>query len=618
MRLLTIFVLVLVMAPRPLAAEWVRVDSPNFVVFGEGGERRTREYALEFERFREALGRIVPGAATRSTVPILVFIFNDQRSFGPYRPEFNGKPIQLSGYAWRDSNLGVMMLAASDREAALRVILHEYTHLLIANVTFGLPVWLNEGLAEYYSTFTVAPDGRSAMLGGIIRGHLQRLNEERPLSIEELLAVQHDSPLYNEGSRRSVFYAQSWALVHMLLNGEPDRGDAVRRYVQLVGSGKSAADAWREVFGDAKVLDDLHRYVRRTILTAYRFKFAESIASTSFAVSKPSPDDVLAALGDLRRMVTPERAAAHIDGLSGSKSLYGAAVRGLALLDRDEYDDALPLLLEATRGSDDWLVQYRAAVGLERIVRSRTSAPATATEAALAALDRVHASRPELPHPYALRAMMLGSAEEALEAIRRARELAPGREQYALSEAQLWMRRGEFAEARKVLAPLLSPAYPPEIREPARTMMGRTVTMERSRTSAAAREDAGRQEGARQEAPTTEAGGERAAHPPSRVTHVFRELEPGEQRVEGILERIECRGTAPELHVRADDRTLRFKAPKLDTVEFITYRDELTGSVGCGPRTPPDRVYVTFTPVAGSDGLVVAVEFLPVKDGMSK
>jgi hypothetical protein len=30
------------------ATEWVRVETPNFVVFGEVGEKRTKEVAVEF------------------------------------------------------------------------------------------------------------------------------------------------------------------------------------------------------------------------------------------------------------------------------------------------------------------------------------------------------------------------------------------------------------------------------------------------------------------------------------------------------------------------------------------------------------------------------------------
>ena len=79
--------LLLLLAPAAAqAAEWVRVESPNFVIFGEVGEKRTREYAAEFERFREALGRVVPGAALRPAAPTVVFIFKSVESFGPYRP----------------------------------------------------------------------------------------------------------------------------------------------------------------------------------------------------------------------------------------------------------------------------------------------------------------------------------------------------------------------------------------------------------------------------------------------------------------------------------------------------------------------------------------------------
>src|SRR5688572_10715603 len=118
----------------PASAQWIRIDSPNFTVFGEVGESRTREYTAEFERFREALGRVVPGAALRAAVPAVVVIFKDQRSFAPHRPLFNGKPVELSGYFSGGSSLNMIMLPATSKDAALRTIFHEYSHLVIANV----------------------------------------------------------------------------------------------------------------------------------------------------------------------------------------------------------------------------------------------------------------------------------------------------------------------------------------------------------------------------------------------------------------------------------------------------------------------------------------------------
>src|SRR5262245_48335629 len=90
--------LLLVLANRAWADDWVRVETPNFVLFGEPGEKRTKEVAAEFERFREAIGQVLPGALTTSPVPATVVVFDSQKSFGPYRPRFNGKPVQLGGF----------------------------------------------------------------------------------------------------------------------------------------------------------------------------------------------------------------------------------------------------------------------------------------------------------------------------------------------------------------------------------------------------------------------------------------------------------------------------------------------------------------------------------------
>ena len=85
-------------------------------------------------------------------------------------------------------------------------------------------MWLNEGLAEFYSTFQMVGD-REALLGRPVPGHLEQLNLRTLLPLEDSANVRHDSPMYNEGDRRSLFYAQAWALTHMLLVGQPTGRD---------------------------------------------------------------------------------------------------------------------------------------------------------------------------------------------------------------------------------------------------------------------------------------------------------------------------------------------------------------------------------------------------------
>jgi hypothetical protein len=579
------------------SGQWVRVESPHFVVFGEIGEKRTRDYAGEFERFREALGRVMPGAAARPAVPTVVFIFKDARSFAPHRPIFNGKPVEVSGYFAGGPSLDVIMMPATNRESALRTIYHEYSHLVTVNAARGLPVWLSEGLAEYYSTFEVRDDGRRALLGGIIPSHLGRLNNERPLTLGELLSVDHDSPLYNEGARRSMFYAQSWALVHMLLNGEPNRRPQFDTYVRLTHAGKSPTEAWTEAFGDEKdvrIEEHLRRYVRQAQVTGYMFTFDQPIDLADFTVSTPSPADVQGALADLRMHVSPGSPTTA----DPEQSPYAAVVHGLALA-ADRPADALPLLARVARGADDWLVRYRAAVGLERIATTGgDEMHREAARAADAALIEVLKARPQLAHALALRGLVAGPGDAGVDLLRQARALAPARPHYTIWLAQFHSSRGEFQEARTLLAPLLSPWVPTETREYARSVLGAAVSRQQARERTLAREEA-------PNAPPP---------PPGTVIPVFREVLPGETRIEALFERVECPRDGIVLHVRVGGRALRYTAPSFDDIEFLTYRDVTPAPISCGPRAPADPVYLTWRPGEGAgalDGIVVAVELLP-------
>ena len=172
----------LLLSAAPAGAEWVRVETPNFIVYGEPGERRVREVADEFERFREALARVIPGAGTPAAVPTVVVVFGSQRSFEPFVPRFNGKPVRLGGYFFASDDMNIVALADGNRAESLRTIFHEYVHLVIDNVSPGMPLWLNEGLAEYYSTFQVEDGGKRALIGQVILPHLQLLSGRSPMS----------------------------------------------------------------------------------------------------------------------------------------------------------------------------------------------------------------------------------------------------------------------------------------------------------------------------------------------------------------------------------------------------------------------------------------------------
>ena len=187
--------------------------------------------------------------------------------------------------------------------------------------------------------------------------------------------------------------------------------------------------------------------------------------------------------------------------------------------------------------------------------------------------------------------------------IERARRLAPGRHDYVFVHAQVLVRRSEFSAARQILGPLLTPAYPENIRNSARRLMQEIVRIESARRTTPAPSSSAPAAGS---AATTSEPGSRGLQP------VFRRLEAGEQRLEGMLEQIECRGASAVFHVRAVDGLVRLTAPRMSEVDFITYRDDVSGAIACGPLATPLRVYVAWKPGSTSDARVaVAIEFLP-------
>ena len=345
MRSTALVACLLLSAAPAAAAEWVRVESPNFVVFGESGEGRGREVAEEFERFRGALGRIIPGADTPAVVPTVVVVFNSARSFEPYLPRYNGKPIRLGGYFFSSDDMNIVAFADGKRDELLRTIFHEYVHLVLDNVADGMPLWLNEGLAEYYSTFQVDAAGNGALIGRAIAPHLDLLTHRRHLSIPELLAVDADSPSYNEGERQTLFYAQSWALVHMLVSGTPNRSSLLGQYGRLVAGGTPSLEAWHQVFKDAPIARELQRYVGRETMTGFRYRFNDSIPTVKSYSSRVSEGDAQAVLGDLlRRVAEADETSARFEKAIALTpvSARALALYGLLRLDEDKPEAALP------------------------------------------------------------------------------------------------------------------------------------------------------------------------------------------------------------------------------------------------------------------------------------
>src|SRR5579871_6709989 len=353
----------------PCAAEWRRLDSPNFTLIGDISARDLRELAVEFEGFRETLSRALSERATTTAVPTVIIVFPDDKSFTPFKPTYQGKPrSDVRGFFVRGLNINYILLEHSGPESE-RVIFHEYAHLIVSNVMPNPPVWLNEGMAEFYSTFKLMDGGRRAQIGLPIAEHLRQLNSGGRVLLPELLKVDGRSPLYNESARASVFYAESWALTHMILNGQPSRLPELAAYLRAVSDGVPEERAWEDAFGTARMEQEFRRYLTRNLYTTGVIEFSERIADFQATPTVLPPGEVAAFLATyLAQHQQYAEAAGQLE--QAFKLDPGSPRASIALarieMDRQQYAAAEKRLL-GLGPSGDWLVAYSAAMAMTEL-----------------------------------------------------------------------------------------------------------------------------------------------------------------------------------------------------------------------------------------------------------
>jgi Flp pilus assembly protein TadD len=187
-----------------------------------------------------------------------------------------------------------MQLAGAD---TYRIVYHEYTHLLLRHAGYRVPVWFNEGLAELFSTADVGRD--EVRIGALIPAHIGTLRDQRMLDLQTLTAVDHRSPFYNERGKTGIFYAQSWALVHML-NFAPEYRSGVANFVEMILAGEDAVSAFRQAFGKAPaaVIQDLKAYLASGRFEGLRFG-AQKLNVQSIKSEPVTSVDTALALADL-------------------------------------------------------------------------------------------------------------------------------------------------------------------------------------------------------------------------------------------------------------------------------------------------------------------------------
>ena len=460
--LLSLFVSLALPAGAIAEPQWRMVRSPNFIVLGDTGENPLQDVAMRLEEFRTALGRVLPDVALATPVPTVLVVFENSKSYEAFGPRREGRPVQAAGFFLAGPDVNYITLTLDSGHDGLRVAFHEYSHLILHNWMASVPAWLDEGLAEYYSTFQLATNGRSATIGLAIPHHAGLLRE-RFMPLSDLLAVDRQSAVYSEGDQRTLFYAGSWALTHYLLMETP-KGDAkITRYLALVAGGETVDRAVQQAFQmpPAALERLLLDYVNRGAYRSAEYTFRSRVEAGLGTVRALSAAETEAWLGDLLlHMNRLDEAGPRLKrALELDPDLARAHLSvGMLNLGQRRPDEAWPHLRRAVAlDPANFFAQYSYALALLSFRTGETPLtmdvePVSAARAALNAAIKLSPESTDALSLLGYAALRDGThLNDARAALTRAVKLAPGRLAYALLLAEICVRQKDYSKARSLL-----------------------------------------------------------------------------------------------------------------------------------------------------------------------
>jgi len=290
-------------------ANWIEVCSPHFTIVTSSSAQQGKRIALQFERMRAIFQQAYPEVGGNPESPVFVLAVKSKDQFRALEPReyVAKKALPLHGMFVRASDKNyILMRLDSEAGNPYPVVYHEYTHLFLREADEQLPLWINEGLAEFYQNTDIYD--RKVLLGQPNQQHLMFLRHEKLLPLAVLFSVDEKSPFYLEEKKGAMFHAECWALIHyLMLKDYGEKTSTVPQYISLVNQSVDPVTAAIRVFGDLQKLQrSLEVYIEQTSFNHFEADIANEIERSTIQVQRITPReaqnikaDYLAASGRL-------------------------------------------------------------------------------------------------------------------------------------------------------------------------------------------------------------------------------------------------------------------------------------------------------------------------------
>jgi tetratricopeptide (TPR) repeat protein len=473
---------------------WFEARSPNFIVVCNAGEKQARKTAIRFEQIRAVFRRELLLASRHESPVITIMAVKDEDSVKALLPEYWAKGhAHPAGMFLENMNqyFAVVQLDAPGSNP-YNTIYHEYFHSLTTPYYPNLPVWVSEGLAEFYGNTQIGDS--EVGLGRPDEDLIVELKQGGLMPLDVLLKVDHNSPYYNEQNKISVFYAESWALTHYLMVGDKSSHRAMlQAYVNAMTNGATEEQAATQAFGDLKKLQAaLFAYIGNAAFYYIKAPPPPEIAAGDLHVRELSDNEINAYRGGFAAVRGKSQDAITILEQvvkADPKLALGYQYLGFAEFEDNKHAEALA---DFTRAIE--LNPKNALTRFLRAYLTSTQGGAVGNDAQMEEdLRAAIAISPEFAPPYGVLAVYLANQgenlPEALKLAQKAQALEPGNTNYQIDMAQVLARMHRYKEAQNFAVHARVNATNPAEREEADRFLAFLQQLEKySRSDSGARE----------------------------------------------------------------------------------------------------------------------------------
>jgi len=155
------------------------------------------------------------------TKPVMVYLFTNELEYTQYlRATFPGYPPRRAYFIQTPGKELAVYTWWGDRiQEDLR---HEFTHGLLHAALEGVPLWLDEGLAEYFEVAGAVPGHFNLEHAQLLASSVQ--NGWRP-DLDRLEALEKVEHMHRAD------YREAWAWVHYMLHSSPETRQVLLNYL---------------------------------------------------------------------------------------------------------------------------------------------------------------------------------------------------------------------------------------------------------------------------------------------------------------------------------------------------------------------------------------------------